>query len=144
MEQHRFPVDVLVLLVREGRILLTQRAGDIYMAGYWAVPGGKVNAGETVIAAARREAVEEVGIVVPYESLHFFGVTHHRPPHGDARIGFGFVVPDVSGEPENIERDKCSRIAWFAPDDLPEVTMPYTKEMVRLYREKETFSLHDW
>ena len=38
MTEHRFPVDVLILARRDGRILLTERAGEIYMAGYWAVP----------------------------------------------------------------------------------------------------------
>jgi ADP-ribose pyrophosphatase YjhB (NUDIX family) len=57
---HRFPVDVLILIVRDGRILLTARAGDIYMTGHWAIPGGKVNDGETVTAAAGREVATAV------------------------------------------------------------------------------------
>jgi mutator protein MutT len=142
---HRFPVDVLIVIVREGRILLTERAGDIYLAGHWAIPGGKVNDGETVTQAAAREVAEEVGLTIHPNRLQFVGVTHHRPPHGDSRIGFGFVAEvDPTAEPANLEPDKCSSLAWHDPSSLPEPTMPYTSEIVRLYLDKEAFSEHDW
>jgi 8-oxo-dGTP diphosphatase len=142
---HRFPVDVLILVVRDGRILLTERAGDIYLAGHWAIPGGKVNDGETVTQAAAREVAEEVGLAVDPDRLQFVGVTHHRPPHGDSRIGFGFLTEiDQDTEPRNLEPDKCARLAWRDPSQLPQPTMPYTSEIVRLYLDKEVFSEHDW
>jgi 8-oxo-dGTP diphosphatase len=142
---HRFPVDVLILLQRpDGRILLTERAGGIYLAGMWAVPGGKVDAGEDVVAAAAREVYEETGVTLSRDHLTYVGVTHHRPPHLDSRIGFGFLATTWTGEPRNNEPEKCSQVAWFPPDDLPESTMPYTTEIVRLYRDKEAFSLHGW
>lgn len=142
---HRFPVDVLVLLQRDdGLILLTERAGGIYMSGAWAVPGGKVDAGEDVITAAAREVREETGIALTPTQLAFIGVTHHLPPHRDSRIGFGFLATAWRGDPRNVEPNKCSRLAWFALDDLPSPTMPYTAEVIRLYREKQTLSLHGW
>jgi mutator protein MutT len=142
---NRFHVDVLILVVDDsGRVLMTERAGDIYMAGYWAIPGGKVDPGEPVTEAAARELQEEVGISVSPDRCRFIAVTHHRPPHGDARVGFGFVVTDWSGEPRNLEPDKCSSLGWFPPDALPAKTMPYTAEILRLFHEKEPFSLHGW
>lgn len=142
---HRFPVDVLILLVRDGRILLTERAGDIYLAGHWAVPGGKVDDGETVTQAAAREVAEEVGLTLDPAALQFVGVTHHRPPHGDSRVGFAFLAEiDADTEPANLEPDKCSQLAWHDPSRLPEPTMPYTREIVRLHLDKEVFSEHDW
>ncbi|MFG3423234.1 NUDIX domain-containing protein [Micromonospora sp. NPDC048063] len=142
---HRFPVDVLVLLQRpDGQILLTERAGGIYLAGMWAVPGGKVDAGEDVVKAAAREVYEETGIILTRSELAFIGVTHHCPPHRDSRIGFGFLATGWTGEPRNVEPDKCSQLGWFLPDELPQPTMPYTAEIVRLHREKEAFSVHGW
>ena len=143
-EPHRSPVDVLILLIRDGRILLTERAGEIYLAGHWAIPGGKVDAGEDVVAAAAREVAEEVGLTISPDRFQFIGVTHHRPPNGDARVGFGFAVTDITDEPRNIEPDKCAQLAWFPPDQLPDPTMAYTIEIVRLYLDKEPFSLHGW
>lgn len=55
-------VAVGVLLQPDGSFLLTSRpAGKVY-AGYWEFPGGKLEAGETVAQALRRELHEELGI----------------------------------------------------------------------------------
>jgi 8-oxo-dGTP diphosphatase len=145
MTDQRYFLDVLVLARRHGQILLTERAGNIYMAGHWAVPGGKVEPGENVAAAAARELREEAGLDFPPSVMRFVGVTHHRPPHGDARVGFAFLVdvPD-DVEPANREPDKCSALAWAAPDTLPDKTMPYTREIVRLHLDAQPFSLHGW
>ena len=62
----RVPVDVAVgvLIDAAGRFLLTSRpAGKVY-AGYWEFPGGKLEPGETVEAALRRELHEELGITI--------------------------------------------------------------------------------
>jgi len=62
----RLPVDVAVgvLIDEAGRFLLTSRpAGKVY-AGYWEFPGGKVEAGETIEQALRRELHEELGITI--------------------------------------------------------------------------------
>jgi 8-oxo-dGTP diphosphatase len=62
----RVPVDVAVgvLIDAEGRFLLTSRpAGKVY-AGHWEFPGGKLEAGESVEQALRRELVEELGIEI--------------------------------------------------------------------------------
>ncbi|HLL68046.1 MAG TPA: NUDIX domain-containing protein [Micromonosporaceae bacterium] len=142
--RHRTPVDVLILVISDGKVLLTERAGNIYLSGHWAIPGGHVEAEEDVVSAAIREVQEEVGIHVASTDLHFVGVTHHRPPRGDARVGFGFVATRWSGQPTNMEPAKCSQLAWFPPTTLPEPTMEYTQEIVRLYLKQETFSLHGW
>jgi len=66
MVDERQPVDVAVgvLIDAEGRFLLTSRpAGKVY-AGYWEFPGGKVEPGETVEQALRRELHEELGIAI--------------------------------------------------------------------------------
>ena len=57
-------VAVGVLVDAHGRFLLTSRpAGKVY-AGYWEFPGGKLEAGETVEQALRRELHEEIGITI--------------------------------------------------------------------------------
>lgn len=57
-------VAVGVLMQADGRFLLTSRpAGKVY-AGYWEFPGGKLEAGETVEQALRRELQEELGITI--------------------------------------------------------------------------------
>ena len=63
-ERPAVDVAVGVLIDDDGRFLLTSRpAGKVY-AGYWEFPGGKLEAGESVQAALRRELHEELGITI--------------------------------------------------------------------------------
>jgi 8-oxo-dGTP diphosphatase len=54
---------VSVLVIHEARVLLVKR-GREPGRGFWALPGGRVEAGESAEAAAVREVAEETGIVV--------------------------------------------------------------------------------
>ena len=62
----RTVVDVAVgiLMQADGRFLLTSRPPGKVYAGYWEFPGGKLEAGETVEQALRRELLEELGIAI--------------------------------------------------------------------------------
>ena len=65
-ESARRPIDVAVgvLIDAHGRFLLTSRpAGKVY-AGHWEFPGGKLEPGENVEQALRRELREELGITI--------------------------------------------------------------------------------
>lgn len=55
-------VSAVVLIDRDGRILLAQRPEGKTMAGLWEFPGGKVEHGETPEVALIRELHEELGI----------------------------------------------------------------------------------
>lgn len=57
-------VDVAVSIVRapDGRVLVAERTARQTAAGFWELPGGKIDAGETAQAAAARELHEEIGI----------------------------------------------------------------------------------
>ena len=57
-------VAVGVLLKPDGAYLLTSRPEGKVYAGYWEFPGGKLEAGETVEQALRRELHEELGITI--------------------------------------------------------------------------------
>ena len=57
-------VAVGVLIREDGAFLLTSRPEGKAYAGYWEFPGGKLEAGETVEQALRRELQEEIGITI--------------------------------------------------------------------------------
>ncbi|RME07823.1 MAG: NUDIX domain-containing protein [Anaerolineae bacterium] len=63
---------VRLLMVRDGKVLLVRH---VYQ-DQWFLPGGLVEPGETLAAAARREALEEVGASL--HDLTLFGVYSHR------------------------------------------------------------------
>jgi len=66
MTAERVPVDVAVGVLIDGadNFLLTSRPEGKVYAGYWEFPGGKLEAGETVEQALRRELHEELGITI--------------------------------------------------------------------------------
>lgn len=81
-------VDVAVgVLVRAGGdFLLTSRpTGKVY-EGYWEFPGGKLEAGETVEQALRRELMEEIGITIG--AVHAWKVELVDYPHALVRLNF--------------------------------------------------------
>lgn len=84
----RTPVDVAVgvLIDPAGNFLITSRpAGKIY-AGHWEFPGGKVEAGESIEAALRRELHEELGITIG--AAEAWKTILHDYPHALVRLHF--------------------------------------------------------
>lgn len=57
-------VAVGVLIDEAGQFLLTSRPPGKAYAGYWEFPGGKLEVGESVVQALRRELQEEIGITI--------------------------------------------------------------------------------
>ena len=87
-DAQREPVDVAVgvLIDADERFLLTSRpAGKVY-AGYWEFPGGKLEPGESVEAALRRELHEELGIAV--DAVEPWKIELVDYPHARVRLHF--------------------------------------------------------
>ncbi|MFN3417515.1 MAG: NUDIX domain-containing protein [Caldimonas sp.] len=108
----RTPVDVAVgVLVErtpagEGRFLLTSRPQGKVYAGYWEFPGGKLEAGESVEEALRRELHEELGITIG--AVHPWKVELVDYPHALVRLHFCKVY-DWAGE---FEMREGQSMAW--------------------------------
>ena len=120
----RVPVDVAVgvLVDPQGRFLLTSRPEGKVYAGYWEFPGGKLEAGETVEAALKRELHEEIGIEIG--SVQPWRVEIVDYEHARVRLHFCKVF-DWHGEFEMRERQAMAwqdlpvRVAPVLPGTLP-------------------------
>jgi 8-oxo-dGTP diphosphatase len=112
-------------------VLLQLRRGTGWRDGYWAAgAAGHVELGESVHAAACREAAEELGVVVSPDALAPLTVMHrtqsnHSPI--DERIDFFFTVRRWSGRAVGREPGKIADLGWFPLDDLPEPVVPHEK-----------------
>ena len=89
-----------ILLDAEGRYLLGQRPEGKSYAGYWEVPGGKIESSESVFAALKRELREELGIDI--ESSEELVVLEHDYPHAYVRLHVS-IIRKWSGVPEGCE-----------------------------------------
>lgn len=73
-------VAALAVLLADGQVLLVRRANPPDQ-GKWGFPGGKIERGETVAAAALRELAEETGLAArahePFAVLDVIGDDHH-------------------------------------------------------------------
>lgn len=131
----RTPVDVAVgiLIDAEGRFLLTSRPDGKVYAGYWEFPGGKLEAGETVEEALRRELHEELGITIgPAEAWKVELVDY---PHARVRLHF-CKVRRWSGAFEMRERQA---MAWQTlPVEVAPV-LPGTLPVLRWFAEERGF-----
>lgn len=101
--------DVAVgVLLREsdGALLITSRPAGKPYAGYWEFPGGKLEEGETVEQALRRELIEELDVTIG--AAHAWKVTEHDYPHALVRLHWCKVM-QWSGE---FEMREGQQMAW--------------------------------
>lgn len=108
-------VAVGVLLRADGAFLLTSRPPGKVYEGYWEFPGGKVEPGESVEQALRRELQEEIGITIG--AVHPWRVERVDYPHALVRLNFCKVF-DWDGEPQMHEGQS------FAWENLPVQVQP--------------------
>lgn len=88
-------VAVGILIREDDALLLSTRPEGKPYAGYWEFPGGKIEAGETVEQALRRELHEELGITIAGADV--WKVTEHDYPHALVRLHW-CKVTDWSGD----------------------------------------------
>ncbi len=145
--EDRVPVDVAVgVLVRraspqdheraspslgeEGEFLLTSRPEGKVYAGYWEFPGGKLEQGETVEQALRRELQEELGITIG--AAHPWKVDMMDYPHARVRLHFCKVF-DWEGEFEMREQQA---MAWQTLPVQVQPVLPGTIPVLRWFAEE--------
>ncbi len=128
----RVPVDVAVgvLIDAHGRFLLTSRpVGKVY-AGYWEFPGGKLEAGESVEAALRRELIEEIGIHIG--TVQPWKVELMDYAHARVRLHF-YKVFDWTGAFEMREQQA---MAWQTLPVQVQPVLPGTLPVLRWFAEE--------
>jgi 8-oxo-dGTP diphosphatase len=97
-------VAVGVLVREDGAFLLTSRPEGKAYAGYWEFPGGKLEAGETVEQALRRELQEEIGITI--DNCTLWKIERIDYPHALVQLNF-CKVSQWTGELQMLESQSC-------------------------------------
>lgn len=125
-------VGVGAIVIREGKILLVKRASSPGK-GFWAIPGGLVELGETVREAAERELLEETGVAVRAGEAFYIFDFIDRDTGG--RIKYHYVIVDfladyLGGEPK--AADDVSDARWVGPDEAAALNLsPTTRKLLK-------------
>ena len=138
----RFAVAVHLFLVRGDEILLLRRFNTGFRDGFYGVVAGHLDGGEPGVAAAIREAQEEVGIDLAAADLTVVGVMHRW--EGEERIDFFLTAERWRGEIVNAEPEKCDEVAWCPLDSLPGNTVPYVAQAITNHRRGVWFDSFGW
>ncbi len=143
MERFSMLVAVHLFLIRDGKVLLLRRFNTGYCDGFYSVPAGHVDGGETVFSAMKREALEEINVDIDNETFEVAQVMH-RKCDGHERIDYFFKATNWNGELKNMETNKCDELAWYPLDDLPENMVGYVRAAIENYNNQIKFSLFGW
>ena len=127
-------VAVGVLVRDDGRFLLTSRPEGKVYAGYWEFPGGKVEPGETIEEALRRELVEEIGVTIG--AVHPWRVELVDYPHALVRLHFCKVF-EWQGELHMHEGQRC---AWETLPVQMQPVLPGTVPVLQWFAQERGFS----
>jgi 8-oxo-dGTP diphosphatase len=100
-------------LVRNGRVLASRRTEPPHLAGLWEFPGGKVEAGESDVAALERELREELVVDVVVGSRLGADLLI-----GDTAVLRVYLCGLLRGEPALVDHDEHR---WLAADELLDV-----------------------
>jgi 8-oxo-dGTP diphosphatase len=134
----RFPIVVHVLLRRDDSVLLVRRSNTGYMDGWWAAPGGHVDAGEDPSKAALRECREEVGVAIAAPDLIPLAAMPYRSGAHQG-VDFIFSARRWHGEPRIAEPERFDALAWHRVDALPTNVVPYLSLALELARQGKWF-----
>ena len=107
------------------KILLIQRGNEPFK-GSWAVPGGFVNADESLEHAALRELKEETGVHdVFLEQLYTFGDVHRDPRRRIVTVAY-YALVNLRDHTIKAATD-ASNAAWFAVDDITKLAFDHAR-----------------
>ena len=110
-------VGVGAVVVHDGRALIVKRAHEP-RKGEWSLPGGRVELGETLVEATRREILEETGLEVAVgDIVEVFDRIHAL----EGRVRYHFVIVDylcawTGGELR--PGDDAEDAAWVRADEV--------------------------
>jgi len=123
-------VAVGAIVIKDGRVLLVKRSQPP-SKGLWAIPGGRVELGETLKEAAEREIVEETGLTIRAgDPVYTFDVIE-RDDAG--RIRFHYVIVDLMADYLSGKlnpSDDASEARWVTPEELEGLPMNETTRKV--------------
>ncbi|MBH0035364.1 8-oxo-dGTP diphosphatase MutT [Pseudoalteromonas sp. NZS71_1] len=120
------------VIKKNNAIFICKRADEQHQGGLWEFPGGKVEAGESVFVALKRELIEEVGLTI-HSSSQLMVIEHD---YGDKCVKLDVhVVSNFSGEAHGAEGQPSEWVAISELEnyDFPEANAEIIEKIVARY-----------
>jgi 8-oxo-dGTP diphosphatase len=133
-QRRRVVVDVILLLIGNGRILLRERANTGYGDGAYEPPTGQLTDRETIVETAIRVAAAEAGIAISAQDVSLAHVMHDVS--GSGRIAFFLTAASWEGY------YGAPGVRWFDLDELPTNMLDRSRLALRSYAEGMRFSTY--
>lgn len=148
-----------VLLQRPGssgmdsgpEVLLQLRRNTGFRDDHWACgAAGHVETRESVLAAAQREAHEELGVGIEQGDLLPLTAMHRTAGNGlavDERVDFFFTARRWRGEPRVMEPARSGGLRWVAPaalDALDHPVVPHERAVLRAWAQDDLAAVSTW
>ncbi len=108
---------VCAAIIKEGRILLARRGPGEHLAGHWELPGGKVEAGESLANALTRELLEELGVKAQVGTELARSIHHYER----GSIELIALATDLEGGTTHLTVHDA--LQWFPADGLTRLTL---------------------
>jgi 8-oxo-dGTP diphosphatase len=114
---HLYPIPVVRIIVadRQNRVLILKRAPGTTGGGLWCLPGGKVNCGETVEEAARRELLQETGLFAEDLTFHFY---QDNKPETTGAAQYLNLYFSCRSDDQPVLNEESSDLTWVQVDDI--------------------------
>lgn len=139
-----------VILKKDDKIAMVRRKNTGWMDGFYGLPAGKVEYGETYRQGAAREVKEEAGVDIQEDDLEFAHIGHRHSDQGDGKfqdwVDVYFIAKKWEGEPYNAEKHKSDSLDWIDLDNLPdnEKVVPAVFDVLSRINRNEKYSEHGW
>jgi 8-oxo-dGTP diphosphatase len=111
---------VSAAIFRDGKILLVRRARSPGR-GFYSLPGGRVEFGESLQAALHREVDEETALKIGIVDLAGYREALPATTGGGHYLIMSFAARWIAGEP--VLNDELDDFRWLAPDDLGDLKL---------------------
>ena len=132
-----------VLILKNNKILLGKRHEDpekasslLNGAGTWTMPGGKLEFGETFEEGAKRETLEETGILLKTVKVICVNNDMVETAHF---VTIGLFSDDFEGEPQVLEPDEITEWQWFDLNELPNPIYFPSAKVLENYKNKKFY-----
>jgi 8-oxo-dGTP diphosphatase len=126
--ENPIPATCMVVVDAKDRVLLVKRSVEP-KKGFWCLPGGFMELGETPEKAALRELREETGLSGKIDML--LGVSANPSALYHTVLMVGFLVKRYSGK--MIAGDDANDVAYFLYNELPEIAFESHASFIRMY-----------